>query len=191
MSTKRWKLTGSAESSRVAQWTQRGMIRSIQRGTITIANTTTSNTATINAVVTERCRLRYVGASYDTDANMNNGNARLALTNATTITATRQFNQNGTTVSYEITEYVPGVLRSVQRGTIALAGVASNTATVNAVVLLGSELTFTGFDSDDTTGDTGRYLPKGVLTNTTTVTATKGIATSTCNVGYELAEFYL
>lgn len=184
------RLTGSPRSSRVAQWTQRSFIKSIQRGTITIANATTSNTATIAAVSVSDSVIAYGGSSYDTDANLNNGAASVTITNATTITATRSFNQNGTTLAYEVIEYQPGVIKSIQRGTIALAGVVSNTATVTTVNTLKSMLMILGFMSDNTDGNSGQYLPKLVLTNATTITATKGINTSTTTVGYQLVEYF-
>ena len=80
------------------------VINSIQRGTISITGTNTSNTSTITSVDTTKTELRILGQSNTTGsvASM----AYLVLANATTITATRISSSSGTTtVSWELTEY--------------------------------------------------------------------------------------
>lgn len=75
-----------------------GGIKSIQRGTITSSNPATTTTATISAVNTNKTMLNYLGASI--------ANARITLTDATTITLTiaYEFAVN-TSVSYEVIEF--------------------------------------------------------------------------------------
>lgn len=75
----------------------------VQRGTISITPGNTQGTATISAVVTSKSELRHLG-QISTSATISDILAYLVLTNATTITATRQGNSGTTTVSYEITE---------------------------------------------------------------------------------------
>lgn len=78
-------------------------IKSLQRGTITIANASGSNTATVTAVDTSRSFINYLGASA---AGTGAGDAavRLVLTNSTTITATRTLTNGEAIVSYELIE---------------------------------------------------------------------------------------
>jgi hypothetical protein len=67
------------------------LIRTIQRGTITMTGTNTTGTATISAVDTAKSSLRNLGFSTNTvitPATDYDG-VRLALTNTTTVTATR------------------------------------------------------------------------------------------------------
>lgn len=80
-------------------------IKSIQRGTITIAHPATSNTATVTAVDTAKSLLRLLGALSNVDDVR--ALAHIALTNSTTITATRSTSSSGwsTVVSYELVEY--------------------------------------------------------------------------------------
>ena len=79
-------------------------IKSIQRGVITIAGGTVSATATITAVNPAKSELRYLGNIFG--GTILAGFAYLALTNATTITATRGGAPvDGTDVSWELTEW--------------------------------------------------------------------------------------
>jgi len=80
-----------------------GGIKGIQRGTITIT-TGVTGTATITSVDTTKTELRMLGLTYD-GATLPESTCRMALTNATTITATRGSGGNTTVVSWELTEF--------------------------------------------------------------------------------------
>lgn len=79
-------------------------IKSIQRGTISLANTTgTSGTSTLSpAVVTAKSELRLVGIGSDTASYTP---AYIVLTNTTTVTATRAAAGGAIVVSWELTEF--------------------------------------------------------------------------------------
>lgn len=82
-------------------------IKSIQRGSIAITGTNATATATITSVTTAKTRLRFLGA-YTGQASTGSWcpGATIALTNSTTITATRIAATSGThTVSWELTEF--------------------------------------------------------------------------------------
>ena len=84
-----------------------GKIKSIQRGTITIAAASLSNTATITAVVLAKSVLHLVDWSTAYTATIiGTVKPRIELTNTTTVTATREGNGGAvtTTVSYEVIE---------------------------------------------------------------------------------------
>lgn len=186
---KHWRLTGSALSSRVCQWTQRSIVKSIQRGTIAITGATTG-TLTITAVNTSNARIRFLGCS----ANLNvvDGTkyfARIDLTNSTTITATVNASPgaNTLTVGVEVTEYWPGVIKSIQRGTVTVTG-AANTATITTVNTAKTEFDYLGFSDTDTSNNNG-VIPYAVLTNATTVTATNVVAVA-ATIGFQAVEFY-
>lgn len=89
-------------SSDITNWQVFGeSIKGIQRGTISVATSNSSGTATITAVNTAKSILFNLGIEGDTTRG-----GRLALTNSTTITAT--VNAAGATalnVSYQIVEY--------------------------------------------------------------------------------------
>ena len=79
-------------------------------------------------------------------------------------------------------------IKSIQRGTISLSGVSSATATISSVVVAKSQLNFLGCSTAQLTND---YLAHIVLTNTTTITATRNNnGASNTTVSWELTERY-
>ncbi len=183
-----YPLTGSALDSALARWTQAGFVKTIQRGTIIIASGNVSNTGTITSVDVNNARSKYLGnndAGADSQPSLL---ARVALTNGTTVTAfVNTAPTNNLTVAFEIVEYFPGVIKSVQRGSITITGgTGTNTATITTVNTLKSELTYLG----TTIGSTGADVAWLALTNATTVTATNKAGSSTSIVGYEVVEWF-
>ena len=189
-------LTGSALSSRVGQWTQPGIIRSIQRGTITLANGQLTNTATITTVDPSNTRLVYLGNDCTDVGGGGTGaspcQVRIDLTNATTITATRTDSVDADIVSYEAVEYWPGVLRSVQRATVSTAN-GTNTGTATLATTLQSTTKATieclGWSNNAATVTTN-ILGRIVLTNTTTVTINRIGTSNILTAGYQVCEWY-
>lgn len=184
---RRLSLTGSALSSTLTRWTQPGFVKRVQRGTIAITGAT-SNTATITAVDVNNARLRLLGfvnsSGADTEAQ---SLALLTLTNATTITASVNTSPGADTVtaSFEITEYYPGVIKSVQRGTV----VVGTPATITAINTLKTDLDWLGCKSDAASVilALSSYI---VLTNSTTITATPGTVSGTQTSGYQAIEWF-
>ena len=171
---------------------QRSLIRSIQRATITIAGGSTSNTATITSVDVTNSVLRYLGteiAGADTTPDI--VACRVAFTNATTITATvNTVGAGNRIVSFEVIEYWPGVLRSVQRGTVTTTGSSTGTATITSVTTTKATLDFLGFTTTYAGGTlVGHALADVVLTNATTVTA-NGLGAIDRTVGFQVTEWY-
>ncbi len=188
--TGRTRLLGPGWTARVSQWMTRSQIKSIQRGTIALTAGNLTGTVTITAVVTANCVLTFLGVTSDTaTANAERAEARVSLTNATTVTATRADSTDNALLSFEIMEYQPGVIKSVQRGTINI--VTSTTDPITAVDTTKANLSFLGFTLDATAAATLRpdvMQPKLVLTNATTVTGSRNTSTGTCIVGYQVAE---
>lgn len=79
-------------------------INSVQAGTITIGSGSTSNTATITSVDTTKSFVVFNGASTSSTA-LNRVTARVALTNATTVTATRESSVDEVTVAFTVVEF--------------------------------------------------------------------------------------
>jgi hypothetical protein len=87
--------------------------------------------------------------------------------------------------------YSPTVVKSTQEGTISLTNGASATATITAVNVDKTILSFNG----TTTGTTTTLAQSSVrmsLTNSTTVTATRASTSNslTINPQYRVVEFY-
>lgn len=195
MRTQRRIFTGSVFGSRVGQWTQRGIIKSIQRGTITVAGGDLTNTATITAVDPGNTRLVCLGNSSVDAGGGGTGTGpilvSIALTNATTITATRTDTTSDDIVSYEVIEYWPGVIRTVQRGTVTATAAVSGTATLATTLQSTSRATLDvlGYQGG-VTFSAVNFLANMVLTNTTTVTLTRTGTNNNLTAGYQVTEWY-
>ncbi len=169
------------------------IIKSIQSGTIAIGSGSASNTATINAVVTANSLLFWNG-SYDATATTNQDMiADVVLTNTTTITATRSnAGTNTCNARYTIIEFIPGVLTSVQRGTITIAsGSTSNTATITSVSENVAFFNCLGYRNTNNSAERiDSAFATITLTDATTVTASRTTNDSfNTIVGYQVAEF--
>lgn len=165
-------------------------LKSLQRGTITIpGGGTFSANATITAVVSANARLRWIGQTLDS-GDASRGFAYLTLANTTTVTAARTGAFNIMTVGFEVAEYLPQFIKSVQRGTITTASVTSNTATVSSVNTAKAELDYLGNATSDTgSGNTANTQTQLALTNGTTITATVTTAAFTQVTSYQLLEW--
>lgn len=186
MSRGRARLTGSSLSSRLAQWTQASLIQSIQAGTINVATAAGSNTAAITAVDPARTVLLHLGTSYNISGTILTGPmVRIALTNSTTVTATDVVTADGATatVSFVAIQFVPGVLKSLQRGTLTDA---AGTATITTVNTLKAFVNLLGYS---TSSNDNNSMPRLDLTNATTVTLTDGTGGG-ATASYEVWEFF-
>lgn len=165
-------------------------LSSVIRGTIPMGSGMTSASVTIPAVNTSLSRLRLVGVTSDDTGVTNAVNEpRIALTNSTTITATRR---SGTAtnliVAYELSQYYPEFIQSIQRGSITLSNLLSATATINAVNPATSEVDYLGFETADPNNDCS--YARVTLTNPTTVTASRTAqAAGAAFLGYQVVEF--
>jgi hypothetical protein len=173
----------------IANWGASSLIRSVQRGTISVTGAT-SATATVSAVNLDHTRLRFLGAR--ASLNVVDGTkyfAHIQLTNATTITATVTASPGANTclVSWELTEYAPGVIKSIQRGTTTAAGGAA-TATITRVDPAKSELTINGFLDADTSNNNGVFCT-GVITDGVTLTFTNTVAVN-ITPAWEVVEYF-
>ena len=81
------------------------VVKSIQRGTITV--TGTSNTATITSVDIPKSVVIWGGSNFQhaTGADERAWNINLVLTNATTVTATRNSSIDSCVVPFQVLEY--------------------------------------------------------------------------------------
>lgn len=186
----RTRLLGSGASARVGQWVQRSLVKSVQSGTIVIGAGATSATGAITAVVLANSVLNYLAwASDPTAVTVREDNMLLELTNTTTVTASHDTAGQSIAAGFQVIEYWPGIIKSVQRGTITIAnGTVSNTATIPAVNTAKSSLTYLG--AQFTAIAVTDYRARLALTNGTTVTATRIGNTDAITVGYEVVEWY-
>src|SRR5688572_13018200 len=126
------------------------LVKSVQRGTIVLSTTNTG--ATINAVNLSNAMLF---ASYQDLGGINAADrnaVRVELTNATTVSALYgAVSGNSANVSWEVIEFVPGLFRSIQRGTATTGAGTTTTATITAVNMAKTFVHNLGFTSTSTT----------------------------------------
>lgn len=186
----RSRMTGNLTDSHVSHWGKPTGIRSVQSFTIDLTGATTA-TATINAVDTGNSFVVFLGSTSAVAGAVNRDIGRLALTNSTTVTATQDVGHNANPLmSGMVIECWPGLLKSVQQGTVTLAAAASGTATIAAVTVAKTLLLYEGFSGP--IGDLTPHAQATVfaqLTNTTTVTLTAGDVTSMTGA-FTAVEFY-
>lgn len=155
-----------------------------------ISLTGASNTATITSVTTGASMVIWGGHTDSaTTAIYGTGWPRATLTDATTVTATRNAVSNTTVLKGTVIEFKPAYIKSINRGNIALTGVNTNTATITAVNTSKSIASYLGYSTTDATEVFQENYNSIVLTNTTTVTASNNTATTTLTASYEIVEF--
>jgi hypothetical protein len=155
----------------VAQWGAPSMIASFQRGTILIAAAATSAVATITAVDPTRAVLVWCGTQVNGADSPDHGFARLELATSTQVNAIRAASgSNSVSVNYEVIEFVPGIIRSVQRGASVL-GTPPVLTTITPVDLAKASASLQGYSCVYTIGDPAAVglLPRIELFDATTL----------------------
>ena len=130
-----------------------------------------ANTATIAAVNENNTLLVILGnSSSSAGSTTEYAFARLSIS-GTTLTATRPGGGTTLTTSYEVIEFEPGVLKSVQRTYTSVTPNGTATATLTAVNTAKSTVQCIGITGDLNVFN-GSYWSFGQLTNATTITYT-------------------
>ncbi len=164
-------------------------VKTINRGTSTIAVSGTTNTATISAITTANSAIFFNGiSSAGTSGTAQSNFANAVITNTTTLTFTR-INAAATamSVSYSCLELNSGILNSsTQSGSIVLNSVTSNTATISSVGTGQCMLAWGGFYSDATTAWELPYIQQ---TSGTVVTATRVLTNGSYTASFTNLEF--
>lgn len=171
------------------------LIRSIQQGSISLASGVTSNTATLSpAVMPANSVILFTGLTSDQNAiSPRERWTRVTLTNSTTVTASRvNATSAAVTVGWVVIEFYPGVIRQVQRSTITMNAATSGTYTISPALQSTAKgwPIYLGHDSDQTSEDDDSENVKLVLTNTTTLTASRIGANGVVVTDVEVVEFY-
>lgn len=176
----------------VGLWGASSLVKSIQRGTI--STTSTMGSATISAVDVNNSFVRY-GALTQTQANNNwaVGLGGIYLDTSTTVSITLGANGGTAVFAFEVVEFLPGVIKSVQRGSMVLTGaVTSGTSTITSVNTAKATLASLGWAINAPGAPNTDEATKLVLTDATTVTANRisGTGTYTTYNRWEVVEFF-
>lgn len=150
-------------------------IRSVQFGTIAMNSAVLGTAALPSAVGLNDSILIPLGWSQVPALNFyDRTQFRLALTNSTTVTATRNTaTADGAIVAFCVLYFEPGVIKTVFRSTIPSSAVAVNTLTIPVVAPSRTILVPLGFETNYPQVNTAG-LNRQTLTDSVTVTATQG-----------------
>lgn len=156
-------------------------VKSIQRGTITCTNGAAGTTDTLStAVNTSYSVVRWVGSRATTSGanDASRWNARVVLTNSTTVTA--YAGHADCVVSYEVIEYYTWAVKTIQVKSIALNS-GNTTSTLTTAVDVDKTILVYGGLRTAVTDAVSAVFPTVELTNSTTITVTvaSGSATDT------------
>lgn len=176
--------------AQVVQFTN-SAVSSVQHGTITLAASNTSDTATITSVTTSRAAVFLLGNTVSTStSSANTALARLDLTNATTVTATRGTSSTAVlTVGYCVVEFASGVLNAVQQRSVTSTSSATTIADTITTVNTGRTLLIYN-GSTSTSSQIVNWIYRAELTSSTGVTLTRtGTSVTTRTVNYTVLEF--
>lgn len=175
------------------------IIKSCQHMSTTISDASTSQNTTIASVDTNNTILIYLGTtntSRDATLNWSDLSCRLALTNSTTVTATRIGNTAPLDISYCVLEFYGGVIKSRQTGTISISDAVVYTNEVLTSIDTNKAMClYEGHTNTDTTsditymGDVSPYLKIMTATLLRGVRGAQGQG-ATVIVGYQVVEFY-
>ena len=116
-----------------------GIVKSIQKGTNTIAAGSTSQTTTVSSVTTANSFVAWNGATTNnTDAtyarDLECNTAIAVLTNSTTLTFSRQFSRGDLVTAYTLVEFNPGIVNSIQQIDNTILGATGQTDTTITAV---------------------------------------------------------
>lgn len=176
----------------VSLWGASSLIASVQRGLVSIAAGATSGTATITAVSTNDTFLSYMfwedNGTTNTSGDPSTVQCALALTNGTTLTATRFSAADAFEkyVGYEVIQFRPGVIKSVQRGTCGIESSVTITSVETNKCTAGMTGWITSFPAWQ-----GNIMPRAILTSGTNLSVSSGFASGTGGTAtYQVLEFF-
>lgn len=166
-----------------------GVVNRIQQFSSAFTSNSATDTQTITSVNTANSFIAYGGCTTSSSALI--GFYWMTLTNSTTVTLTRTSTATTSrTPYYTVVEFNSGIFSQMQRGSITLASVASNTATITSATTTKSVCNWLGFLGPTGAPNYDELWPKITQTNATTLTATKNTAgTTSVTVGYEVWTF--
>lgn len=159
-------------------------ITSIQQGTASFSGAGLTATAAINAVDLSKSII--LNLNSQSSATPSQVPFRIDLTNTTTVTVTRGYGGEDSTVRFIVIEFATGI-NNIQRGTIELVTQVSNTDTITTVDLDKAFITHQGIVAKTSGGD-GMFASVELL-NASTVKAENYSATAELVAGYQVVEF--
>lgn len=150
------------------------LIVGVQSGTITLGPSATSNTTSISSVNTTNATIHMTGLGGNNGSTTNypQDMAYVYLVNATTVgvVSNTAYGSAALEIGWCVIEWASAAVQSVQRGSITLTGVASNTTSISSVTTANSVLLYCGHTST-TNSD---YSSEGIRLTFASATSVQG-----------------
>ena len=165
------------------------LVQSVQYGSIALNSSITTNTATISAVDTSRSAVFFLGSTTSVSSHLGRGFGGVALTNPTTVTATIGTAQ-ATTINFEVIQFAPGLVKSLQQyGTASASTATTENQTLSTTVTTANCMVAYGGQAAAT--DTlANFLQWGNLGSSTTYTLRRSTGSSSSHTPfYSIVEF--
>lgn len=188
MSWRRRHLLGGQGPPRLGQWLQRGYVRAIQTGTITIGSGSLTGSTAITAADLANSELVLLGYSTGAlAASVREDNCRLDFVSSVLVRATHDTAGNDMVVSFAVVTYYPGYFQSVERGTVTITnGNAAATANlVTPVILARSRLAGLGYTF---TAIAAQNNKARLSLSATQITATRAGTTDDVTLGWQVVQ---
>ncbi len=164
-----------------------GVINSLQTVSTSYTSANLIDSKTISAVVTANTFLALGGFS-SSNSTVNYW-PYLTQTSTTNVDAVRiGTGTSSRTPYFTVVEFVSGILAQKQTGTITLSSVSSNTATITSANTNKSVCNYL-MNNTDSGNSSNNFWTGAALTNSTTVTATRGGSTGNAKASYEVITF--
>ena len=182
--------TGPLGGAMVGLWGASSLVESVQSGAISIGSAANTSTATITTVDTTRSFVLHNGnTSNNGAASPQASQMSVVLTNGTTVTAQRDsvgIADNST--RYTVIAFRPGIVKSIQTGTVELASVSTAVATITAVNTAKSAIFWNG---TRVAAALDNLLTLVRITSSTQVTVDRYSAAATQSYGsFTVVEFF-
>lgn len=167
----------------------------LNQNTQFVSKTWTTSTLTTTQAVTSvnvnNAMVVFAGGENHNTLTFASDQQWVQLTGATTLTYhAGATNGDATTTNVWVIEFVAGVLsQNAQRGSIAMAAAASNTATITSATSANTLVQWVGFTTPtQSAANLGLVMPRLTQTNATTLTANLN-ASGSATIGYEALTF--
>lgn len=183
----------------VGLWGASSLVKNRQQGNTSIGAGASTIDTTITAIDTANSILVYEGWYHNITSGSRPRDSwvRIKILNSTTVRVIQDTAGVGLdgVVYWTVLEFLPGVLKSVQRGAVTIAASAgSGTASITDVNLAKSLLLYNGFTYTGTEAyastDPKNWLAYAYISSATVVTYARPGTANALNAEFEVAEFF-
>lgn len=175
----------------VSMWATNSLVQSVQRGTTTVASGSAGTNTAITQVDLANAIIVFTGQTFGSNnIAWNSATGYLRITSNVQVTVNRVASAGaGSLVTYwEVIEFAPGVVKSIQRGTVTSNG----TTAITEVNTAKSQLYYLGWlGTDATTGANQTVeVPRIALASSTSVACSNGNGDAASTVSFAVVEFF-